>query len=97
MSKKLLYISLSFNLSKFILKSPAKMSWLLLFSNDDKVYDSSSMNTLRLSLVVLGGLYMFPIVIVFDRHPPFISIINPSQCSYMFILHFTSVLYLLST
>ena len=36
---------------------------------------------------------MFPIVIVFDRLPPFMSIINPSQCSYLFILNFTSVCY----
>ena len=66
---------------------------MFLFSNDDTLYELFYV----LSLVVLGGLYMFSMVLVVDRHPPFISIINPSQCSYQFILHFTSVLYLLST
>ena len=55
-SKKLLYVSFSFNFSKFILKSPAKMKLLLLFSKDDIMCANSLVNEFKSSFLLLGGL-----------------------------------------
>ena len=73
------------------------MRLLLLFSRDDITDENSSMNFVIFSLNVLGGLYIFPMVIVFDKLFPVTLIIRPSQCSYVFRFIFTSDLYLLST
>ena len=45
---------------------------LLLFSSVDKVVEKSSMNFCTFSFHDLGGLYMLPIVIVFDKLLPVI-------------------------
>ena len=86
------YIYISFNLSKFILKSPAMIIiFLQLCSNNDTMED----NSFRLSFDVRGGLYMFPIVMLLERLPPFIWTIKPSQCSYMFSFNLTFNLYII--
>ena len=82
MSKKLLLVSFnSFNLSKFILNYPVIMRLLQLFSNADIIDENSFINAFMSSFLVPGGLYMFLTVTFLDRLPPFIWIINPSQCS----------------
>ena len=53
--------------SKFILKSPAIMTLVLLFSRDDITDENSSVIFLIYSLHDLGGQYIFPMVIVFDK------------------------------
>ena len=64
-------------------KSPAVIRSLLqLVFNADIIAENSFINAFILSLLVLGGLYiMFPTVTLLDRLPPFIWIINTSQCS----------------
>ena len=57
------------------------MILLLVFSKDDITDKNSSINIVILSLYVLGGLYTFPMVIVFDKLFPVTLIISPSQCS----------------
>ena len=54
-----------------MLKFPVIMR-LLLFSSVDKVIENSSMNLFIFSLHDLGGLYMLPIVIAFDKLLPVI-------------------------
>ena len=86
-----IYISFSFNLSNFILKSPAMIRvFLQLCSNNDTMDGNSFIKAFRLSFDVRGGLYMFPIVMLLDRLPPFIWTIKPSKCSYMFSFNLTS-------
>ena len=52
--------------------------------------EKSFTKAFRLSFDVRGGLYMFPIVMLLKRLPPFICTIKPSQCSYMFSFNLTS-------
>ena len=69
------------------------MRLFLLFSRDDITDENSSMNFFLFLLHDLGGLYVyiyiFPMVIVFDKLFPVTLIIGPSQCSYIFRLIFT--------
>ena len=86
-----IYISFSFNLNKFILKSPAMIRVVLqLCSNNDTMEENSFIKAFTLSFDVRGGLYMFPIVMLLERLPPFIWTTKPSQCSYMFSFNLTS-------
>ena len=52
--------------------------------------ENSFIKAFRLSFNVPGDLYMFLIVMLLERLPPFIWTIMPSQCSYMFSFHLTS-------
>ena len=52
--------------------------------------DNSFMQVFRLSFDIRGSLYMFLIVMLLERLPPFIWTIKPSQCSYMFSFNLTS-------
>ena len=54
-----------------MLKSPVIMR-LLLFSSVDKVVENSLMKFFYSHYMILGGLYMLPIVIVFDKLLPVI-------------------------
>ena len=67
MSKKLLNMSVSFSLSKLILKSPTIMISLLQLSKLDIIAVNSSINTFKSSFRLPGNQYIFPIVNVLDR------------------------------
>ena len=79
-----------------MLKSPAKINSLLLSPKDAATNENSVIKAFMCSFSIFGGLYIFPIVNVFDKLPPFTFIINPSQCSYELRLIITSALYLSS-
>ena len=64
--------------------------FLQLCYNNGTVEENSFIKAFRLSFDVRGGLYMFPIVMLLERLPPFIWTIKPSQCSYMFSFNLTS-------
>ena len=52
--------------------------------------ENSFIKAFRLSFDVREGLYMFPIVMLLERLPPFIWTVKTSQCSYMFSFNLTS-------
>ena len=68
--------------SIYIIKSPAMINSLLLSPKDAATDENSVLKAFICSFSSFGGLYIFPIVNVFAKLPPFTFIINPSQCSY---------------
>ena len=66
-------------MSRFILKLPAMIRLFLQFcTNNDHMEENSFIKAFRLSFDVRGHLYMFPIVMLLERLPPFMWTINPS-------------------
>ena len=87
------------HLSRFIiLQSPAMIRlFLQVCSNNDTMEEMLFIKASTFSSDVRGGQYMFPIVMLLERLPPFIYIFNPSQCSNVLSFILSSDLQSLST